>query len=293
MLKKILIGSALLLVAGAAAVWLAGTLVLTPPRAAWKEIPPWSGVEEVRFKAPDGVELKGWWWPGQDPKRAVVLLHGLRANRLQMLSRATWLHDLGYSVFLFDFRGCGESAGEGTLGFDERLDVQAALRFFREETGVTGTLIVGNGMGAAAAMMAVDQWDGVKGAVLELPFDRLEGAVRVRMRLRFGALERVLSPLLLRQVRPRLGFSPDALAPVEKLGRARCPILLGIGGKDETLPQQAVGDLFAVAPHPTTLWIVSKADHVDLFQFDPASYKAKIGWFIRQTLGPSGREIEE
>src|SRR5439155_18183115 len=139
-------------------------------------------IQEVRFTAGDGVALRGWWLPGRDTERAVVLLHGWKADRLQMLPRAKWLHRLGYSVLLFDFRGCGESGGRSGLGYDERLDVEAALKFLREEKKVRQTALLGESLGAAAAVMAVDRWEGVRGAVLELLYDRLEHAVRARIR---------------------------------------------------------------------------------------------------------------
>jgi pimeloyl-ACP methyl ester carboxylesterase len=281
----------LLIAAGGAAtlfllaVWLGGTLLLH--RKDRSEIPsPGRGQEEVRFIASDGVILKGWWWPGRDPERALLLLHGLWADRLQMFPRARWLHDSGYSVFLFDFRGCGESGGAVTFGFRERLDVEAALEFLQREKKVAHTVIIGQSMGAAAAIMGVDGWrEGVKGAVLESPFDRFSDAVRVRVRGVAGWMEPVVSPLLLAQIRPRLGFPPADLAPVEAIHRARCPVLLGFGGKDPYVTESELGEFFRAAPYPATLWVLQKAGHTDLFRFDPNAYRAKVGDFVASTLG--------
>jgi len=206
-----------------------------------------------------------------------------------MFPRARWLHERGYSALLFDFRGCGESGGRPSLGYGERLDVQAALDFLREKKQVGQIALVGQSLGAAAAVMAVDHWDGVKGAVLEQLYDRLENAMRAGLRHRIGGLEPLLSPLILWQVKPRLGFSPAALAPVERLGQARCPVLLGYGGTDPTVTLAGLRALFAAGPSPTTLWSLQKAGHEDLFSCDPAIYKAKIGEFLGQTLGePAG-----
>lgn len=285
-----------LLVAGAAlalaacAVWLAGTLLLHPDHRS--AIPaPVRGVETVGFAASDGVALKGWWWPGRDPERAVLLLHGLHADRLQMLPRAKWLHESGYSVLLFDFRGCGESGGSATFGYRERLDVEAALSFLREQRGIRETVVIGQSSGAAAALMAVDAWtEGMKGAVLESPFDRLDNAVRNRVRQVAGPLEPVLSPLLLIQIPPRLGFSAEDLAPLEAIHRGRCAVLLGFGGLDPSVTPRLPGAFFKEAPYPATIWVLQKAGHTDLHRFDPKSYEAKVGEFLRNTLGPAEGE---
>ncbi len=80
----------------------------TPGKVTWPAGVAYSP-EDVTFRATDGINLKGWFLPQANSTRAVVLLHGVAASRLQMLQRALWLHDLGYNVFLYDARGCGES----------------------------------------------------------------------------------------------------------------------------------------------------------------------------------------
>jgi uncharacterized protein len=285
MLRKTLIAAVLLVILAAAGAWVAGSVALHSFRQPWKEVTPAQGIEPVSFVTSDGVALKGWWWPGQDSTRAVVLLHGLGANRLQMLARAKWLHETGYSVLLFDFRGCGESGGKSTLGFAERHDVEAAIKFLREKKAVKQMAIVAQSMGAAAAVMAVEHWADVRGAVLEGLYDRLDNAIRTRVGSRVGWLEPVMTPPLLWQVRPRLGFFPEELAPVKYIGKASCPVLLGYGGKDRTVQPSSIRALFTAGPYPTTLWVLQQAGHEDLYHFDPAAYKAKIGEFLGQTLG--------
>ena len=287
----IVAGVALALTAGGA--WIAGSLLLHQDHRS--TVPaPGRGMEAVRFAASDGVALKGWWWPGRDPERAVLLLHGLHADRLQMFPRAKWLHGSGYSVFLFDFRGCGESGGSASLGYRERLDVEAALRFLREKKKVGETVVIGQSLGAAAAILAVDAWtEGMKGAVLESPFDRLENAVRIRVRRIVGPLEPLVSPLLLVQVRPRLGFPPEELAPLEAIHRGRCPVLIGFGGRDPTITAGVPGAFFREAPYPATLWVVQKAEHTDLYRFNPKAYQEKVGEFLGKNLGPPEKKPGE
>ena len=293
MLRKTLIVAVLLVILTAAGAWVGGSLLLYHFHQPWEGVAPAQGIEPVSFQASDGVDLKGWWWPGADSTRAVVLLHGIGADRLQMLPRAQWLHEAGYSVLLFDFRGSGQSGGRSTLGFAERYDVEGALKFLRERKAVRQMAIVAQSMGAAAGVMAVEHWADVQGAVLEGLYDRLENAIRVRVRRRAGWLEPVLAPLLLWQVRPRLGFSPEDLAPVNYIGKAKCPVLLGYGGKDQTVSPSSIRALFAASPYPTTLWALQLAGHEDLYRFDPAAYKAKIGEFLAQSLGLPVAERKE
>ncbi|HEU5181308.1 MAG TPA: alpha/beta hydrolase [Candidatus Polarisedimenticolia bacterium] len=286
-MRRLLLILAVSTVAAAAAAFGIGSWILMPASGPWKGTAAPSGSREVSFTASDGVVLKGWWWPAGDRADAVLLLHDLGANRLEMMPRASWLHDAGYGVLLFDFRGCGESSGRMSGGFAERLDVASALSFLKEHAA--GVVLQGKGAGASAAVMAVDDWQGVRAAVLEQMPDRFDTSVRAKVRARTGPLASLLSPLVLMQVRPRLGFTPSELAPVERLGRARCPVLLGYGALDETIPASSMSALFHAGPYPTTLWILQKAGREDLFEFDPAAYKKKVAEFLAPIESP-GKE---
>ncbi|NIV16417.1 MAG: hypothetical protein GWN62_35740, partial [Aliifodinibius sp.] len=69
-------------------------------------------IEEVAFATSDSLRLNGWYLPTEQEEKAIVLLHGYRCTRRQMISRAGLFRENGFSVLLYDARGCGESEGE-------------------------------------------------------------------------------------------------------------------------------------------------------------------------------------
>src|SRR5262249_1038978 len=73
--------------------------------------PPDLGAEAVTIVSPSGSGLRGWYIAGRPGGGAVVLLHGVHANRLAMLRRARLLKAEGFAVLLFDLQAHGESAG--------------------------------------------------------------------------------------------------------------------------------------------------------------------------------------
>ena len=85
--------------------------------------------EDVRFKASDGVELNGWFFPAATnaprARFAVLLCHGNGGNISHRLDTCAALLETGVQVFVFDYRGYGHSQGrpseEGTY-----RDAQAA-----------------------------------------------------------------------------------------------------------------------------------------------------------------------
>ena len=56
------------------------------------------------FVTGDEQTLSGWLLPTEDRQRAVVLLHGFGGNRKQMVPRARFLREQGYTVLLYDAR---------------------------------------------------------------------------------------------------------------------------------------------------------------------------------------------
>src|SRR2546428_13537475 len=102
-------------------------------------------VEEVRFKTgadnaltEAGVELAGWTIHSVHGAPAVVLVHGFKSSRQEMLPWARFIHDAGYNVLLFDTRGCGKSGGPTLgLGATEPRDISLAGGPAREPLGTT------------------------------------------------------------------------------------------------------------------------------------------------------------
>src|SRR5450759_4009820 len=91
--------------------------------------------EEVSFISVDGIVLKGWLVkPARYVQKssAIILCHGLGANRSDFTELAVLLSQRGHFVLLFDFRAHGESSGRRTsLGYHEQRDIEAVLAFLK------------------------------------------------------------------------------------------------------------------------------------------------------------------
>ena len=70
------------------------------------------GASEVTFPSESGSTIHAWYSRGVPGRGAVLLFHGVGADRSAMLGRALFLHALGYSSLTIDFQAHGESAGE-------------------------------------------------------------------------------------------------------------------------------------------------------------------------------------
>lgn len=84
-------------------------------------------------------------------KGAIVLMHGLRANRLELVDRIRFLHKAGFSLLAFDFQGSGGSVGKNlTFGFLESRDAEASVKFIKEKLPEEKIGVLGISIGGAA-----------------------------------------------------------------------------------------------------------------------------------------------
>src|SRR5262245_42515110 len=81
----------------------AGFYLSSPAPAKIGAAPAGSHGEEGTIASGSDANLRGWFIKGKPGGGAVVLLHGVRGNRLAMLRRAALFSAEGFSVLLFDF----------------------------------------------------------------------------------------------------------------------------------------------------------------------------------------------
>lgn len=281
----IAIGSSLLIVGVAG--WLAGSLLVAPVPKKIGELPPDLTGGSVTFASDSGSQLHGWLIPGQPGHGIVVIMHGVRANRLDMLERARFLARAGYGVFLFDFQAHGESAGRQiTFGYLESRDARAAVAFARAAAPQEKIGVIGVSMGGASALLATPPLR-ADAYVLEQVYPVLSDAIEDRVSIRLGPFAAFVAPLLSWQIRPRLGVEIEALRPLDHVGKVAGPKLFIGGLSDQHTTPDELRRLFEAAVPPKDLWILPGAKHVDLCRFAKTEYENRVGAFFSQHLSAS------
>lgn len=249
--RRWVVGSSLLLLGGLVLGWLAGSKLVAGAHYAIA-LPAGLLAQTVTLPTGHGRSVEGWFLRG-DGKGAVLLLHGIRADRRQMLDRARFLHAAGYSVLLIDLPGHGASAAPRlTFGLSEAAGVKAALAYLREQAPGEGLGLIGVSLGAASFVLCQD-CPQVDAAVLESMYPTIEEAVEDRLRMRLGALGVPLSKLLLWQLPLRLDITPQQLRPIEHLAAIRAPLLVASGDRDMHTTIDETRRLSGAAAQPKAL----------------------------------------
>lgn len=271
----------LLVIAGVA---LAGELLSSPARATVGAPPAELAARRVVLTHGEQMHAHGWFVPGQPGRGAVLLLHGVRADRRQMLRRARMLQADGRAALLIDLPAHGESTGDRiTFGARESTAAAAALAWLHARLPSERIGVIGVSLGAASLVLS-DLPVPAHAVVLESMYPTIEEAVENRLAIRLGTLGRSLEPLLLAQLPLRLGVGADDLRPIDHIGRLGVPVLVASGALDEHTRLSETMRLHAAARAPKQLWVVPGAAHVDLCAFDPDTYGRVVLGFLAHHL---------
>jgi alpha-beta hydrolase superfamily lysophospholipase len=232
----------------------------------------------------EDATVRGWLVPGRRGRGMVLLVHSIRSNRVEMLSRARFLNEGGYGVLLIDLQAHGETPGDRiTFGKREADDVQAAVTYLRNTFPGERIAAIGVSLGAAAIVLAKTPLR-LDAVVLESLHPTIQEAVQNRMKLHLGQAGPALAPLLLWQLSFRLGTPASDLNPIDHIGNLDAPILLIAGSDDQHTRVAETERLFRAARQPKELWIVPGGGHFNMHAYVGKEYEHRISAFLDRYL---------
>ena len=284
MLNKIAIQILTGLIAILLSIFAIGALLTGPAPSAVGALSIDLPVESIQIPVTDMSTVHGWLCYGKRGSGAVLLVHSMRSNRLEMLSRARVLKDHGYSVLLIDLQAHGESTGEKiTFGLRESEGVAAAVTFLRKTFPNEPIGAIGVSLGAAAIVLAKQDLK-LDAAILESLHPTIEEAIDNRLKLHFGNYGSVLLPIMLAQLSFYLDTAMDELSPITRINNLNSPVLFISGTHDSHTTQSETERLYAAARTPKEIWIVPGAGHFNMHSYAGREYEQRIIDFLSRYL---------
>ena len=256
-----------------------------PPSAYQREY------EEVGFVTKDGLSLAGWLLKPDSAGTkgpAIIICHGLGANRSDFTDLAAVLADRGYVVLAFDFRAHGDSEGSRTsLGYHEQKDVAAAFSYLasRPEVDQYRVGIFGFSLGGSTAILAAAETQKFKAVAADSAFTSLRDQARQSIT---GFYHLPAFPFVhLSVLAYELYFQTTVrvIDPESVIGTiSPVPVLIIAGEGDDMIP---VGDgrrLYQAAQEPKQLWIIPVGGHGGTIAAAGREYHNRIGAFFDRHL---------
>lgn len=229
------------------------------PQGDWEAT--WLAREDVHFTSADGTKLHGWFVEHPRPKAVILYCHGNGTSVAQLGEFLADMRDeFEVSIFAFDYRGYGRSAGKpAEKGILE--DAEAAQAWLAERAGVKqqDIVLMGRSLGGGVALHLAAE-HGARGVILQNTFTSLPDAaanvypflpVRLLMRNRYDSLSRI--------------------------SRYSGPLLQSHGTADRIIPFAHGRKLFAAATGPKVFFEIDAGDHNDP---EPEPYVAALHRFL-------------
>lgn len=240
--------------------------------------------QELALTAADGSRLAAWWMPSPGATRTVILCHGHRGSRAQLLGIGPGLMRQGMNALLLGFRGsagCGD--GPQSLAWYEQQDLRAAIDHVRRERPDDDISVVGYSMGAAVALMVAATDERVATVVADSSFADMRGVITAAAAshargLPVGPLVSLTDAVTQR----RYGYAFDQVRPVDVVDRIPPrPLLLIHGDRDSVVPVSHLHDLAAAAPQ-AEVWELPGVDHCGAYFTDREGYIARVADFLQR-----------
>lgn len=213
--------------------------------------------KSVELTTSDKLKIYGWYIPVNNPKAVVILLHGFGAEkgRATFLETANILHDVGYSTFLLEMRGVGQSQGKmETLGVKEWRDAEAAYDYLASlpENKNKKIGFLGESMGAATAIVTTGKTGKGDFVIASAPFASYSRLFSFQTRSR--ELPAWFTPFVQVAAIFELGADYDQSSPDRYIAKIHIPIFIAWSTKDEMIGQNQGQNLYQLAKEPKQGW---------------------------------------
>lgn len=219
------------------------------------------------FELTNGDKIHGWFIPGDTAKPTVLFLHGNGGNIGYRIEHLQFLHSLGVSTLIIDYRGYGRSTGAPT---EQHLyeDAEIAYRWLIESRGIPADRIFlfGESIGGAVAVDLATR-SACAGLIIESSFTSLREIAR-------HAFPFAPTGLLLR----------SDFNSIDKLPKISCPILVSHSPQDDIIPYQFGQSLFEAAKPPKRFVQLSGGHNDRGYLADPAYVEAVSSFLAAPSL---------
>jgi alpha-beta hydrolase superfamily lysophospholipase len=231
-----------------------------------------------RIEVVSDIVLEVWVLPADASQGTVLLLHGYAGAKCDLLAEAKVFHELGYVVWLVDFRGSGGSSENyTTIGYSEAEDVAATITRIREDSEDQPLIVYARSMGAAAILRAVHiHKSKVDAVILESVFDRLQVTVGNRFR-QMGLPAYPAANLLIFWGGICTGFNGGEHNPVEYAPSCHCPTLFLHGEIDPNATLQHARNVQTQSgDRDSELVVFEKTGHTPTIAADFVRWKGAV-----------------
>lgn len=243
--------------------------------------------EDVVVTNPEGMELHGWFIPPENGA-VIIMQHGYKSTRKELLNEAEMMHRHGYGVLLSTVRAHDHSDGELiTLGVYEMADLEAWYQYLltRKDIDHERIGILGNSYGGMLAIQYAAQNENIKAVVANCAFSSMPDTVTTSVKHFTGLPPFPFVPLIVFWAERETGIKMEEIDTTKWIPLiSPRPVFLMQGGADTVISPSSGQILYDAAGEPKELWFDPELAHVKFDTERAEEYEERVAAFFDQYL---------
>ena len=209
------------------------------------------GLEEVKLKTEDGLELVAWFMKPEPVRdgRTILLFHGNAGHIGHRVEKFRRILEAGYGFLFLEYRGYGGNPGKPTeMGL--HTDARAALGFLASrEIPYQKVILYGESLGCGIAVRAA-LGHRFFAVILEAPYTSIADVAQRQ----YWFL-------------PARWLVRDLYDTLPIINQITSPVVVMHGEQDDIIHVSFGKRVFEAAPEPKTAWFFEGAGHNNLTEF--------------------------
>ena len=216
--------------------------------------------DDIWLNTTDGVQLHGWSILGRADSPLVIFFHGNAANISYFVDLLRYINGMGFSAFIFDYRGFGKSHGQLNSEEELYIDGRSVVGYLKKKGWQLSQMIFyGHSMGAAVSLqMGLETPPAA--VVLESPFSSMSDIAWHTAPITYALFG---------------WWAIDAeFDNLNKIKNLSVPLVIFQGGEDKIVPPKMARKLYNIAPEPKAIYLIPNGGHSNLYQAGGEVYKS-------------------
>ena len=241
--------------------------------------------EDVLTQSSDGNIIHAWYIPSKNGA-GVILQHGFKSNREELLEEAAMLANHGFGVLVTSIRAHDVNEGELiTFGFKELPDIEAWVKFFEGQEGIERIGMLGNSLGGSLIIQYAAENEDIKAVVAHSAFSSMRDTINTSVGYFTGLPAFPFASLIAFWAEQEINGDIDDIDAKKWIGDiSPRPVLILHSLSDIVISPLSGEQLFAFASEPKELWQVEGVKHASFDTELPDEFENKIVSFFDQYL---------
>jgi fermentation-respiration switch protein FrsA (DUF1100 family) len=240
--------------------------------------------QDVSVQTSDGNIINAWFIP-PDNGAVVILQHGFKSDREELLEEAAMLANNGYGVLVSSIRAHDVNEGELiAFGLKEMPDIDAWVKFLQGE-GIENIGMLGNSLGGSLAIQYAAENTIIRAVVAHSAFSSMRDTINTSVRYFTDLPAFPFASLIGFWAEQEIDGDIDDIDAKKWVANiSPRPILILHSISDIAISPNSGELLFAAASEPKKLWQVDGVDHAAFDTQRPQEFENKVLEFFNQFL---------